>query len=313
MTAALSDVTRPAVRWYGGKFRLAPWIIGHFPQHRIYVEPFGGGGSVLLRKPRAYAEVYNDLDDVIVNLFRVLRDPAQAGRLRELLRLTPFARVEFEDSEGESDDPVEMARRLVVRAFMGFGSNAHAATPASRSGFRAIVRGVNHGNPRTGFRSTGFRANSNRSGTTPAADWANYPDALGFLIERMQGVVIEHRDAFEVMDQHDTAETLFYLDPPYLPEVRSPANRYDLKHRMYRHELTRDDHVRLLARARDLAGMVVLSGYAAPLYDEALSDWRRITKDTYADGARKRVEVIWINPACVAATGDGPLYDWTAA
>jgi len=89
--------TRPVVRWHGGKWLRAPWIITHFPPHRVYVEPFGGGGSVLLRKPRAYAEVYNDLDNEVVDLFRVLRDRELATRLIELLRLTPFARAEFED------------------------------------------------------------------------------------------------------------------------------------------------------------------------------------------------------------------------
>jgi DNA adenine methylase len=267
-----------------------------------------GGGSVLLRKPRAYAEVYNDLDDWIVNLFRVLRDREQSARLIELLYLTPFARLEFELSDVATDDPVENARRMVIRAFMGFGSNAHAASPASRAGFRAIIRGVNHGNPRTGFRSTGFRANSNRSGTTPAQDWANYPEAVRAIVERLQGVVIEHRDAFEVMAQHDTDETLHYIDPPYLPEVRAPSNKYDLKHRMYRHELTREDHVRLLDFVRGLSGMVVLSGYPAPLYDETLIDWRRVTKRAYADGARARTEVLWLNRAASAALTDGPLY-----
>ncbi len=306
-------ITRPAVRWYGGKFRLAPWIISHFPPHRIYVEPFGGGGSVLLRKPRAYAEVYNDLDDWIVNLFKVLRDREQSARLIELLRLTPFARVEFEETDIATGDAVEDARRMVIRAFMGFGANAHAASPASRSGFRGVVRGNGKSSNglqtgrHTGFRSTGFRANSNRSGTTPAQDWANYPDAMVALVERLQGVVIEHRDAFEVMAQHDNPEALFYIDPPYLAEVRAPSNKYDLKHRMYRHELTREDHVRLLDVVQGLSGMVILSGYPAPLYDDALSGWRRVTKRAYADGARERTEVLWLNAACAQQLEQGRL------
>ena len=94
---------------------LAPWIISHFPEHRVYVEPFGGGGSVLLRKPRSYAEVYNDLDAEIVNLFRVVRE--NGGELARLLYLTPFAREEYR-TNSESLDPMEMARITIIRSFM---------------------------------------------------------------------------------------------------------------------------------------------------------------------------------------------------
>ena len=70
---------RAALRWHGGKWILAPWIIAHFPPHRVYTEAFGGGASVLLRKGRAKSEVYNDLDSEVVNLFRVLQDRASAA------------------------------------------------------------------------------------------------------------------------------------------------------------------------------------------------------------------------------------------
>lgn len=255
--------TRPVLRWHGGKWRLAPWIIENLPAHRVYVEPFGGAASVLIRKPRSYAEVYSDLDDAVVNLFSVLRSD-RADELVERLRLTPFARVEFEIAYRPCVDPVEQARRLVIRSFMGFGSNGHN-------------------------RSTGFRANSNRSGTTPAHDWSNYPDALAAIVERLRGVVIEHRDAKAVMAAHDGPETLHFVDPPYVLSTRAdPAKDYA-------HELTDGDHAELLAFLRTLKGAVVLCGYPSDLYDSELADWRRVERVALADGAKRRTEVLWFN------------------
>jgi DNA adenine methylase len=273
--ATIDTPTRPALRWHGGKWKLAPWIISHLPPHRVYVEPFGGAASVLVRKPRAYGEVYNDLDRDVVNLFRVLQDPTQAAALGAKLRLTPFARDEFELGYLDCEDPIERARRLVILSFMGFGSNGH--------------------NKAT---KTGFRANSNRSGTTPAQDWSNYPDRLAALIERLRGVVIENRDALEVMAQHDGLDTLHYVDPPYVRETRSAA-----MHRSgcYAHEMDAEDHERLLTFLGTVAGSVVVSGYPHPTYDAALATWRRIEIDAHADGARDRIEVLWINPQACAA------------
>ena len=259
----MNALTRPVLRWHGGKWLLAPWIISHMPPHRVYVEPFGGAASVLMRKGLAYAEIYNDLDDEVVNLFRVLRSP-EAPRLIESLKLTPFAAVEFAAAYDAVDCPVERARRTVVRSFMGFGSN-----------------GVH--------RSTGFRSNSNRSGTTPARDWVNYPDALAAIVERLRGVVVLNRDAREVMAAHDCEDALHYVDPPYHFDTRTDASAD------YAHEMTHDDHAELLAFLRTLKGKVMLSGYPHASYDDALDGWTRIEKAALADGARKRVEVLWCN------------------
>ena len=274
---------RPVLRWHGGKWMLAPWIISHFPKHRVYVEPFGGAGSVLMRKPRAYAEVWNDLDGHVVNLFQVLRSD-RADELVRQLRLTPFSSVEFAESYQHHDDAVERARRLVIRSFMGFGSNGHS-------------------------RQTGFRANSNRSGSTPAHDWANYPDALATIIERLRGVVILNRRAADVMAAHDGADTLHYVDPPYVFETRADLGKD------YAHELTDDDHAALLEQLLHLKGMVILSGYPSALYDDALSSWARVERVALADGARQRTEVLWINPACWAALQQqqSPLFSQEAA
>ena len=273
------QVSRPALRWHGGKWLLAPWIISHFPAHRIYVEPFGGAASVLIRKERSYAEVYNDLDSDAVNLFRVLRSD-RADELIAHLRLTPFARDEFVEAYEPTECPVERARRLVIRSFMGFGSNGHN-------------------------KLTGFRANSNRSGTTPSHDWQNYPDSLAAIVERFSGVTVENKDAMAVMNQHDGRETLHYVDPPYLPETRDKGGDYA-------HEMTRGDHHLLLTFLRGLNGMVIVSGYPSDIYDNALHDWRRIEKAALADGARSRTEVLWLNPAAANAV-QADLFERLAA
>jgi DNA adenine methylase len=285
---------RPVLRYYGGKWRLAPWLISLFPPHRIYVEPFGGGASVLMRKERTYAEVYNDLNDEIVNVFRVLQDPDMANALCRQLMLTPYARNELERAYVPSLNPIEAARRTIVRSFMGFGSTA-LETPR---GFRSRASVWGH---------TGFRRSSYRSGTIPAHDWANYPVQIQNFIERLAGVVIECKPAAEVMADHDRADTLHYVDPPYLQQTRS-SPRHE-----YRHEMTEQDHIDLANQLHRLKGMVVLSGYPSSLYDDELyRNWTRLERIHMADGARKRTEVVWLNPAAAENTHHSTLFTETS-
>ena len=268
----MSAVTRPALRYHGGKFRLAPWILQFFPPHGCYVEPFGGAAGVLLRKPRVYAEVYNDLDGDIVNFFRVVRDPKMRADLIEACRLTPYARDEFDASYEPTDDPLERARRTCIRAAMGFGSAG--ATKAT----------------------TGFRTDTRRKYGTAQHNWADYPGALGAIGERFAGVLIENRDAIAVIQAHDGPDSLHFVDPPYVHSTRAMRNKGG-----YRHELDDDGHRRLLDALRAVDGMVVLCGYASNLYDTELSAWERHETAARISGGRgttHRTEVAWLNPAC---------------
>jgi DNA adenine methylase len=272
--------TRPTLRYHGGKWLLAPFVIAHMPPHRIYCEPFGGAASVLMRKPRSYGEVYNDLDDMVVTYFRVLRDPASAAELERRVRLTPFSRSEFTWSYGAPRDDIDQAHRLVVRSFMGFGSAAMTSTHV-----------------------TGFRSNTHRSGTTPARDWVTWPEQVIAFTERLLGVVIENRPAADVMAQHDGLLTLHYVDPPYPHSTRSSmrnGTRPGVKH-AYRHEMDDAAHCALAKQLCGLTGMVLLSGYRCAMYDEMYGDWTRIDRATFADGARPRTESLWLNPAAVAS------------
>lgn len=272
----MPEVTRSALRYHGGKWKLAPWLIGFFPEHHTYVEPFGGGGSVLLLKPRSNAEVYNELAGDVVNVFRVLQDPIAAADLQRLCYLTPFAREEFELAYEPTDDPIERARRCIARSFMGFGS--------------ASVHSQHQ---------TGFRAGSRRSNTSPAMDWTNWPKHVPAFVDRLRGVTIENRDALACMAQHNHPDTLFYVDPPYVHSTRASASGVRQK---YEIEMTDADHADLAEVLHGLQGMVIVSGYPCELYDRELyAGWERHERIAMADGARERTEVVWLNEACSAA------------
>ncbi|MBP6895663.1 MAG: DNA adenine methylase [Pseudacidovorax sp.] len=273
-----SAISAPALRYHGGKFRLASWILSFFPPHTCYVESFGGAASVLLRKPRSYAEVYNDLDDEIWNFFHVLRQPELRARLIEACQLTPYSRREFEAAFAVSEDPVERARRMAVRAAMGFGS-----------------AGATKG-------STGFRIDCRRRHGTAQHVWVNYPETLAPIGERLTGVMLENRPALDVILQHDAPTTLHFVDPPYLPHTRKVG-------RAYRHEMTAEQHLELLTTLKGLQGMVVLCGYPSTLYAEQLDGWSQFGTQARASGGRGTVlrqESVWVNPACAAALAQHP-------
>lgn len=292
MTAISLEISQPVMRYHGGKFRLADWIIGHFPDHRCYVEPFGGAASVLMRKPRAYAEVYNDMDSEIVNVFRCLRDRDLCTQLIEQLKLTPYSREEFEFACDETDSPcpVEKARRTLFRAQSGFGS-----------------AGATKG-------STGFRIDSERQYGLSSHIWARYPDALAMFCDRLAGVIVENRPAASIIAQHDAPDTLHYLDPPYMWGTRYIGSESSPKSngRYYRHEMTDAEHEELLQLLIGLEGMVIVSGYMSDLYHQRLTSagWELSTKEARISafrGTSKRLECLWMNPNCVAAQSQARL------
>lgn len=260
------EITRPVLRYHGGKWKLAPWIIGHFPPHHAYVEPYGGGASVLLRKSPSAQEVYNDLDEEVVNVFRVLRDPPGAARLKKILELTPFARVEYDLSYSASDDPVEQARRTLVRAYMGFGSAS--VSSQYKSGFRC-----------------------KRAGSSlPSFEWSRYPDSITAFVSRLRAVTVECKPALSVLRRYDNDETLFYVDPPYPRGSRTSHGD------CYRYEMTDADHEQLAEVLRSLSGMVVLSGYTSPLYERLYGDWTMAVRMTKSSGNSDRRECLWLSP-----------------
>ena len=266
MNVAPDAPKRPALRYYGGKWNLAPWIISHFPPHQNYVEPCGGAAWVLLRKPRSPLETYNDLDGNVVNFFRVLRD--RPDELIRKIHLTPWARAEFEQAVLAPDDgdEIEMARRFFLRSWMSM----HGGTNPIPSDWRR-----------------------RHSGQTPALEIRDM-DRINKIAERLSFVQIENDTAQRIISAYSGNDTLIYFDPPYVQETR-------VRHRGYLIDPRDFWHAESAALLRQCAGYVVVSGYACDLYAELYEGWRRVDKEAQTNSGGKRVESLWLSPRTWAA------------
>jgi DNA adenine methylase len=237
---------RSPIPWFGGKGKMTAKLLPLLPTHRIYVEPFGGGASLLFAKDPASVEVYNDLDQGLVGLFRVLRDPAKFERFWFLTSMTPYARNEWDECRRLWDtetDEVRRAWRWFVVARQSFGGHFGASWG---SAVTASSRGM----------------------AETASKWLSTLDNLGRVHERLFRVQIECADWRRILDRYDTPETCFYCDPPYVPDTRR-AGGYD-------HELSEADHVELVERLATIQGKAMVSGYPSPIYRPLVrSGWKR--------------------------------------
>jgi DNA adenine methylase len=83
---------------------MASNIIDLFPDHKMYIEGFGGAGHVLFKKPRSEMEIYNDINEGLYNLFSLLRDDQSYQELIKQIQLTPYSREEFMICKKNMDD-----------------------------------------------------------------------------------------------------------------------------------------------------------------------------------------------------------------
>jgi DNA adenine methylase len=281
----------PPLKWHGGKHYVAPQVLALMPPHLSYVEPYFGSGQVLFRRdpgdrrlwwtgrdsdgrvPRGVSEMVNDLDGNLMNFYRVLKTPPLKEQLLERLNLTLVSQEEFASANellaGTDGRPVERAAALFVQV--------RQSRQALRKDFAT---------PSTG-RLRGGRQEAVNS-------WWSAVDGLEDAHRRIRDVMVLRRPALDVIRQFDLPETLFYLDPPYVPETRTARSAYG------RFEMSEADHRDLLDVLGGVKGKVILSGYQSALYDGALSSWTRHTFDlpnNAAGGKRKgrETEVLWCN------------------
>lgn len=260
---------KAVLKFPGAKWSIARWITSFFPGHEHYIEPYCGSAAVFFSKQPSKHEVLNDLNGSLVNLFEVMR--TRGEELAEAIMLSPWSEAEYNAIEGHVDetdgDALEHARRFLVRSWQ-----AHGGTIAQVSG---------------------WKHNGLRGSVYPTQLWKKLPARLMAAAERLQDAEIRCRPALEVIDYYNAPNCLHYVDPPYMFETR--ARKY------YKHEMTTDDHEDLLTHLVAHKGMIILSGYATSLYDEALAGWMRTELRATTEHGNTRTEVLWINPRAVSA------------
>lgn len=252
------------IKYPGSKWAIADWIIGHFPPHHSYLEPFFGSGAVLFTKQRSKIETVNDLDCDVVNFFDwVKRDPEKLGAA---VYWTPYAREVYERAwaaQRTETDSFQRAVDFCARMMMGHGFR----TTGEKVGWKNDVQG--------------------REAAYAAGYWCKLPQQILIAAERLRGVQIENRPAIDLIRRFNYPNVLIYADPPYVLSTRHG--------KQYRCEMDDAAHADLLEALMAHQGPVIISGYDNPMYNSALHSWYRSEIDAMTQTSKKRREVLWMN------------------
>lgn len=245
-------LTQP-LKWHGGKHYLAPWIISHFPEHVHYVEPFFGGGSVLLQKPlelaEGHSEVVNDINCDLSKFWAVLSEPLQFEKLKRLLEATPFSEMTFRQAGRKLETLAEMFAPARIPDGVESVKRAAWFFILNRQSRQGLMKDF----------ATMSRTRTRRGMNEQVSSWLTAIEGLPEIHARLKRVVIFNKDAVELIKQQDGPKTLFYCDPPYVHESRTTKNDYQF-------EMDEADHYKLLQTLSHIQGKFILSGYPSELY-----------------------------------------------
>jgi DNA adenine methylase len=280
-------VSLSLISYVGGKGTHLSTLLPLIPQTHTYVEPYGGAASVLLNRRPSTIEVFNDLNDNLVNLFQVIRDPDTAEDFQARVEATLYSRAEFHE-----------AVRITVHGTEDRVLRAWATYVVHNLG----ISGKLHTSNGNWSRSRDQRLNTARW-------WRKY-ERIAQVHDRFRHVQIESRDALQVIETWDSARTTFYLDPPYVLETRGDRGYYQF-------EQPEDHHRQLVDLLLEVEGCVVLSGYEHPVYDrlgghgwvKTAYSQAAVMRVAQKDGEKPdRIEVVWRNPRCVEHGAQMPLF-----
>ena len=260
----MSKRLRP-LPWYGGKQAQgkAKWIASILPwsKESTYCEPFGGMASVLLNREPVKCEIYNDLDERVVNWWRVLsKYPQEFGHAVECL---PHSEAEFKRSKKIVDDLTQSPFDRAV-AF-------HCLT------LQTVRQNLHRLNWRIQYKNGNARHGRWRS------------ERLTVLTERMWNVQLSCRPATHLLEKlADREYVTIYCDPPYMTCDTSAYKFVDI------------DQKKLSYLLQAQRGKVAISGTGSE-WDHLgwvrheKQGVRGVTPDEKIRNAKAFTEVLWTN------------------
>ena len=217
---------RTPITYYGGKQRLANTIISMMPGHKLYCEPFFGGGAVFFRKPKAGIEVINDHNDMLINFYLAAQN--SFPELQERIRNTLHSESMYYYAKDVWNGRCETSNI----------EKAWAVWMITNGSFAGSMHG-------------GWKWCNGTSGSQSAVMLKNKRiDFSEQLRDRLDQVQISCRDALRVIKERDSENTFFYLDPPYPSCVQGHYYGY-----------THKDFYDLLSLLSSIKGKFILSNY----------------------------------------------------
>lgn len=257
---------RPPLTYYGGKQTLAPLIISLIPNHRLYAEPFTGGGAVFFMKPPSRVEVLNDTNGELMNFYKVMRD--QFRKLQIEIRKTLHSRDAHRQAivvynNPDMFDKVKRAWAVWVLCAQGFASKMNGPWGYDKTDNTTSKRIAN--------KRDNFQAH---------------------YLNRLRLVQIEHADALYIIQSRDTKNSFFYCDPPYFNSNMGHYKGY-----------TEADFEALLRLLSGIKGKFLLSSYPSDILDKYTKKYkwksRRIEKyvtvNAKGGNQKKKTEVLTAN------------------
>ena len=192
------------ISYYEGKQTMLKYILPLISEHKIYVEPFFGGGAVYWAKEPSKSEIINDVNMNVVNFYEVLK--YSYFNLRKKVEATLHSRKAHQKASIIYECPELFADDPVIRAWAFF--------VCTNQGFSCMVR------------TWGYDKCSQKTKTNQ-----NKIDRLNEkLSERMKYTQIECNDAHKVMLSRDSEDAFHYIDPPYVGSDQGHYGGYTEKH-----------------------------------------------------------------------------------